>query len=407
MKNSTIAQIDGGIPLVGSVKISGSRTLALKCIYASVIGGEECVFANVPKAKYVADDLEIMQSLGVEITWVGANKLAINSGGLNDFVIKEEKAQGMCTVPFLVPALIHKFGKAVLPKCPRSAAYAEIWQAFGIEVREDNGLQYAEATKLQSGQVILPYKSRILTDMAILTALFVLGESVILNPSTDVETDDLIEFCNKLGGEIVRQDDTSILVNSSGVFKGVNFTLPYDREEAAFFILATLLTHGNTTILDLERSRLLPFFNWLSKVGAAYEFCGRDMRVWHNSQSPFTAAQVSVAPHPGFITDFAPLVALFSCFAAGESTIHKHISTPNTDYIKELNRLGAGITTEKIDDILEFKISGGVKLKPGRLHVDNLRYALVYLLYALTVEGPNVLTGYQVVQNGFESITER
>ncbi|MBU1970644.1 hypothetical protein KJ605_02625, partial [Patescibacteria group bacterium] len=98
---------------------------------------------------------------------------------------------------------------------------------------------------------------------------------------------------------------------------------------------------------------------------------------------------------------------LFSCFAAGESTIHKHVSTTNVGYIKELNRLGAGITTEKIDDILELKIPGGAKLKPGRLHVDNLRYALVYLLYALTVEGPNVLTGYQVVQNGFESITER
>ncbi len=407
MADFTSALIDGGIPLVGTVKISGSRALALKLIYASILSGEECVLSNVPKAEYVLDDLEVAASLGIKTTWIGNNNLAINSAELGSFTVSGETAAKITTAPFLVPALIHKFGKAVLPKNRRGKDYAKIWQAFGMEVKEDFTNYFVESVKLQSAEVVLPYKSRVLTDMAIITALFILGESTILNPSTDVETDDLIDFCNKLGGDVRRQDDASIIIKGCGVFKGAACSLPYDREEVAFFIVATLLTNGNITILDLERARLLPFFNWLSKIGASYEFSGANMRIWHNSRSPFLSTRISVSPHPGFITDFAPFAGLFACFADAGSVITENILATNLEYIKDFNKLGAKIYTERSGESLAINIAGKSKLRSGKLTVGNLRYALVYLLYALVVEGKNQLINYNIVENGFEDITPR
>ena len=414
MLNPKQVQIEGGIPLVGNVQVGGSRALSLKLIYAAILCGESCVLSNVPKSRYVLDDLEIAQDLGVKAAWSSSNRLTVNSHDLAGEPISLEKASKIATAGFLVPALVHKFGKAVLPKSTagvlkidRGNQYAKIWQSFGMEVKEDFDNYYIEAVKLQSGEVAMPYKSRILTDMAILTALFVLGESTILNASFDVETDDLIDFCNKIGGDVKRLESGSISVNGSGVFKSVEYELPFDREESAFFILATLLTSGNTTLKRVERTRLLPFLNWLSKVGASYEFLDDDMRVWHNSGTPFEKTEINVSPHPGFITDFAPLAVLFDCFAQGESVVLENLLATNLDYIDDLNHLGADIKVTKGEENMQIKVQGPAKLKSGRLVVGDLRYALVSLLYALCVEGKNDLFSFEVIENGFENIVER
>jgi UDP-N-acetylglucosamine 1-carboxyvinyltransferase len=399
---------------VGDIQVGGSRALALKLIYASILSGETCTLTNVPKSRYVLDDLDIATDLGVKSAWLGSNKLTVHSRDLLGEIISSGSGAKVATAGFLVPALIHKFGKAVLPKSTSSVLkmdrgrhFAKIWQSFGMEVKEDFDNYYIEATKLQAGEVILPYRSRVLTDMAILTGMFILGESTILNPSLDVETDDTMDFCTKVGAEVRRLENGSVCVKGSGVFKGIEYDLPFDREESAFFIIATMLTNGNTTLRGIERTRLLPFLNWLSKVGASYEFSGGDMRVWHNSGTPFGKTEVSVSPHPGFITDFVPLAALLDCFAQGDSVILESLLTTNLDFVKELNRLGASIDTIKSEEEIEIRVQGPVRFKPGRLTIGSLRHALVYLLYALSVEGKNEIVGFDVLEGGFENISDR
>lgn len=407
-------EIEGGIPLVGNIRVGGSRALALKFVYASILSGETCIINNVPKSRYVLDDLEVAEELGVKFSWTSTNRLTINSHNLLGDAISLDKGSKIATAGFLVPSLIHRYGKAILPKSTsstlkldRGKQYTKIWEAFGMEVREDFDNYYIEAVKLRPGEVILPYKSRVLTDMAILTALVILGESTILNPSMDVEVDDLMAFSNKMGAEVVRLENGSISVKGSGVFRGVEADLPFDREEACFFILATLLTNGNTVVTGIERSRFPSLLNWLSKVGASYEFSGDGMRVWHNTGVAFEKTELNVSSHPGFITDFSPLAVLASCFAQGESVIVENLLATNLDYIREFNRLGGSIDVVKDTEGIEIKVFGPAKLKAGELAVKDLRYALVYLLYGLSVEGKNELSGFNIVEDGFEDIVDR
>ena len=43
-----VFRIDGGVPLIGSVPISGSKNAALKMLAAATLTGERCRFTNVP-----------------------------------------------------------------------------------------------------------------------------------------------------------------------------------------------------------------------------------------------------------------------------------------------------------------------------------------------------------------------
>lgn len=406
MSESRSVQIEGGIPLVGTVKASGSKTLSLKLIYTSILCGEECILNNVPHIDYVTQDLDLAADLGITTTWISRNKLLVNSQGLNSFTIPQ-KGKDFATSAFFVPSLVHKFGKAVFPQSKRAAEYRNIWESFGLEVREDLENYYIETTKLHGAEIVLPYPSRSLTDLSIISALFVPGETIIMNSSTDVETDDLIGFCNTIGAHVERGENKTIFVKGSGVFTSVNYHLPFDREEAAFYVTATLLTNGNTTIKGIERSRFLPFINWLSKIGANYEFTGPDMRVWHNSGVPFEKTNTVVSPHPGFSTDFSPLAVFLSCFAEGESVIIENSKATNLDYIPNLNHMGAKIDMCRDDQQVEITVSGPVTFPSGRIGISGLKTSLVSLLYCLSVEGKNILDGYDVIEKGFEDTYEK
>ncbi|HAZ29877.1 TPA: hypothetical protein DCY43_04030 [candidate division WWE3 bacterium] len=407
-------QLEGGIPLVGSVKVNGSRTFALRLLYASVLVGEPCNLTNIPKSKYVTDDIQVVESVGAECTWSGLNKLTVDAQAMKDYVIPADYASKTVTAAFLVPALIHKFGKAVLPKSAnntlkryRGKEYAAIWQSLGMDVREDLDNYYIEARGLRSGEIVLPYKSRILTDLAILSSLFVLGESTILNASLDVETDDLIDLCTKMGGELKRLESGAISVNGCGVFRGLSYDCPFDREEGAFFIVVTLLTNGNATLTGIDRLRFLPLINWLSKAGASYEFIDAGMRVWHNPGDAFEKTEVTVSAYPGFLTDFQPLCVFLDCFAEGTSIVHENLLATNIDYIQDLNAMGANISINRTTDYIDIEVKGPVKLKAGRVFVKDLRYALPTLLFSLCVDGVNEIGDYSIIEGGFDTITER
>ena len=131
------------------------------------------------------------------------------------------------------------------------------------------------------------------------------------------------------------------------------------------------------------------------------------MRIWHNRGTAFEGTEVSVTPHPGFMTDFQPLAVLFDCFTQGENIVVENPLATNIGYIQELNKHGAKIEIERNLDSIQIKIAGPTAFKSGKINVNDLRYALVSLLFALSVEGQNELAGFDIIENGFDDIVEK
>jgi UDP-N-acetylglucosamine 1-carboxyvinyltransferase len=70
--------IEGGVPLMGTVNISGAKNLASKLIYASMFSNENIILNNVPRVQTVMDDIEVIESVGGEAEWLGTNTLSLN-----------------------------------------------------------------------------------------------------------------------------------------------------------------------------------------------------------------------------------------------------------------------------------------------------------------------------------------
>lgn len=401
--------IEGGVPLVGEIKLSGSKTLALKLIYASLLSGENCILNNVPRIKYVEEDLDFLQELGVSVSWVGQHKLFLNAAGMTGFDTTRATSLDFSTYLLVVPALIHKFGKAFIPKTKnnkirerRFEEFATLLVSVGLDIEESGEGYYIEARKMTASEVSLPSPSRFLTELAIMTCLSITGESLISNTSFDNEIDDLITFCVEMGAQVERLDDGRISVMGVGVLKSVSYELPFDRDEAVFFATCALLTRGNITLSPVERHKLLPFLNWLAKIGGNFEFSSDDLRVWESGSGLVNIPKLKIGPFPDLPTDCQPFSTLIATFAEGDTSIIESPKATNLGFISELNRMGAKISLLESTSEITIEILGGRKLKGDRLIASDPRVIAILWCAALVSSGKSTLSGYELIENYYE-----
>jgi len=137
---STIV-VEGGKPLVGTVRVAGSKNSALKLIAAALFSNEDVVLENVPRINNLEVDIEIIRAVGGKAEWVGKNKLVINGSNINTYEIPFDLGSKYRTAALHAASLVYRFGKAVLP-IPGGCAiglrpmnrWVDVWESLGILV---------------------------------------------------------------------------------------------------------------------------------------------------------------------------------------------------------------------------------------------------------------------------------
>ena len=421
--------VEGGHPLVGVVNVSGAKNSVLKIIPLALFSNEDVILENVPKIETVLADIEVAKSVGANIEWVGNGRLLINGSNVSLYEIPYEIGSLQRTTILFAGPLLFRFGKASLPKF-KSPNYSpgpinrhlDMWRSLGITVEEDDKYIYLSSENAKSTQLNFRTSSHMVTDNSILSSLAISGETVVTNASEESEVDDLIACANLMGGSVERTEPRTIKIVGSTIFKGFKFEIQYDKSEAATFAAAAFLTKGNVEIKGVDRTVFIPFANFLSKIGARFEFTDGGIKVWRHEEQPMPI-QLNISPTPGFIPDWQPLATLILSQAEGESTVHDCVYTNRFSYVMDLNRMGAEIelvkpsSAERVpvisDDSYDFekkgeaetlaKISGPRKLKGERLQILDFKYGAVLVLAALSAEGKSEIIGIENVEEYFEN----
>ncbi|MBI4091344.1 UDP-N-acetylglucosamine 1-carboxyvinyltransferase [candidate division WWE3 bacterium] len=426
--------VDGITPLIGSVRVSGSKNSASKIIIASLFSNEDIVLDNVPRIGNVTDDLEVIEALGVKTSWLAPNKLLINSSSINSFEVPLELGARNRTASLLAAPLLYRFGKALIPKplgCKIGFRpinrWLKTWESLGIEVKEEEDFYVLRSKKLERAEISFKVVTVMGTENAILTALFIPGETVIKNCALEPEVDDLIRFVNQIGALVKRVEDRDIVVSGNRFFLGAKFRVMPDRIEAATFVTAALLTCGDVKIEESVSADLLPLLRKFESLKANFEFIGETLRVWKSKVQKLEPFTLETSPYPGFSTDWQPLMGVLATQIAGTSLIHDTIHVDRFAYTKELNRMGArislltpsqaGLDPVVSDDMYDIallgeplsvaKIEGFTSLKRERLNVPDLRAGAALVLAALCAEGRSEIFGVENIDRGYENFDEK
>ena len=425
--------VEGNIPLIGSVSVSGSKNSAIKLIYASMFSNEDVFLENVPHISMIEEELDIVRSIGGTAQWVGKNTLLLNGSTIESYKIPFKVARKYRTTFLFTGILLYRFGKAYIPKVYDTSFKAspinrllETWDSLGVIYAEDDNHYMLSSENLKSAMVNFKSSTHLGTAHAILIASFLDGDTVINNGSQDPEIDELLAFLNAMGVTVKRIEPSKIKVTGTNIFKGVTWVVSPDKTEVVTYAVATLITNGNTLIKGVNREALTAFSHFLMKIGARFEFSEESLKVW-NSGEKLHPTNANITLYPGLVSDWQSLLTLLLCKSNGESFIHDRVYTDRFGYVKDLNRMDAKIDLLKPSEVGSYfstyddsfdiekngepatviKIFGPIKLKAEKLDIMDMRFGTVLLLAALAAEGKSYISNFDKIEGWFEDIVEK
>ena len=105
-------QIEGGIPLKGSIRISGAKNAALPILAGSLLSAGPVTISNSPHLHDVTTMIELLACLGVDVTLNENMQVEVAAKNLSSFRAPYELVKTMRASFLVLGPLLARFGEA-------------------------------------------------------------------------------------------------------------------------------------------------------------------------------------------------------------------------------------------------------------------------------------------------------
>jgi len=420
--------IEGGYPLQGEVKPTGSRMIALKLIAACILSNDSVVLDNVPKVTPVLRFINLVKYLGGSADWFSENKLQITGANISSYEIPKEYGINLKHILLFAGPLLHRFGKAVIPVPVGSPInrWIDSWESLGVDVEEKEGFIYLTGKNLHGANINFRTSTHTGTDNAILSSVFIEGETFIVNAAEEPEVGELIEFLNMIGGQIERVEPRRIRIIGKNVFTGGFFEIQSDSTEVVAYATAALVTEGNISIKGISKLGITAYVNFLAKIGAKYEYLKDTLSVWCTGE-PLKPTDVITGPFPGFLSEWLPYSTLLLSMIEGNSTLHDTVYLDRMGFVQDMNRMGASVEVVKPSDVGQqcvisddsynfgkygepntvIKVTGVEKFRGMKIGLSNSRFDPALIIACFSASGKSEIQDFENNAYVFDKFLEK
>jgi UDP-N-acetylglucosamine 1-carboxyvinyltransferase len=406
--------VTGGVPLEGTVVVSGAKNAALKMLAAATLTGERCKFTNVPEIEDVRAMAETLADLGVVVDHPAPNTYEVSAGDIDWLFVPLEAAARMRASFMLLGPLFSRFGEVVIsnPGGDRIGRrpvdlHVDAMRALGASIDYRYGYYYAKAPgRLRGTEVRFPIVSVMGTENAMLAATLADGHTVIRPAAQEPEVDDLIAFLQKMGADVKRTYPDTIEVDGKRRLRGADHKVMPDRIEAGTFAIAAGVTGGRITLEDVDCDHLEALVKVLQKVGLEVTCDPTRMEVDASKAPPgkLKPVDIETAAYPGLATDIQPPTTVLLTQANGDSRVFEHIFEDRLEWTGELAKMGAKIELKGPQRAV---VHGPSKLKAADVEISDLRAGASLILGALAADGTSSIGGAHHVRRGYENIERK
>src|SRR3954453_19280155 len=200
--------IEGGRALHGSIEAAGNKNGALPILAACLLTTEPVTLRNVPRIADVETMLELLNDVGAEADWIGANEVRVQAADVTKQELDDELCSRMRASLLLTGPLLARLGAVSAPPPggdgigrrrphPHSPPFAELGALSDIARRYE-----MRAGGLHGKPVFLDEASVMATENAVMVAALTPVEPVIGNPTCEPHVQDLCRFLGLLGARI-------------------------------------------------------------------------------------------------------------------------------------------------------------------------------------------------------------
>ena len=416
-------QIEGGHPLSGTVDTKTSKNAAVGLLCASLLNKSTTILKNMPRIEEVSRISEVLQSLDVDVRWVG-NDIHITPPAKIDMK-KLDVAAAIKTrsiIMFIGP-LIHRLKEFDIPqvggcklgsRTVRPHFYA--LQEFGVSIETEADHYHVTAPKLKPAYVVMYESGDTPCENALMAAALIPGKTTIKFASANYMVQDMCFFLQALGVKITGIGTSTLIVEGvSEINMPITYAPSEDPTESMFFLAVAAVTNSSIQInrcpIDFIELELLK----MEKMGFKYKILKRykaangftDLVDLKTAPSKLTALEEKIHPsvYPGLNMDNLPFFAVIATQAKGQTLIHDWVYEKRAIYYTELEKLGADMI---LADQHRIFINGPTPLKAAQIVCPPaLRPATIILIGMLAAKGTSTLRNVYSINRGYEDLANR
>ncbi len=397
--------INGGVPLRGSVEVSGSKNAAIPIILATLMIDDVCVIENVPSISDITLSLEILSAMGCKVRMLSRNTVEIDSrravGGSSPY----ELVRKMRGSYYLVGAELARWSKASvgLPGgCDFGVRpidqHIKGFKALGATVNVEGGYIDAEAENLRAANIYFDLETVGGTINVMLAAAKAKGQTIIENAAREPHVVDLANFLNTCGAKISGAGTDTIKIKGVESLHGCTYAIIPDMIEAGTYMCAAAATGGRLLVTNLIPKHMESVTAKLEEMGV--EIIENDDSIEVISTGRLDRVNVKTQPYPGFPTDMHPQFATLLCLANGVSILNESVFNNRFRYVEELRRMGANIKVDGSTAIIE----GGKALSGAPVKAVDLRAGVAMIIAGLSVKGKTEVEDIHFIERGYDDI---
>jgi len=403
--------VEGGVPLRGSVRVSGAKNAALPAIAAALLAEGDHVVRNVP-------DLADVRTMGRLLAHMGcAVERSADRHTQHVRVPSTVKAEApyelvktmRASVVVLGP-LLARWGRArvSLPGgCAIGARpidqHLKGLAALGAEIRLEHGYVEAQVPRGRLRGTTFTFDGQTVTgtENVMMAAALAEGRTILRNCAREPEVTDLAAALRRMGARIEGAGQDEIRVEGVERLRPLDHAVIPDRIEAGTFLLAGALPGCDVTVTGCTPPELEALVEKLRAAGAEVGEVPGGLRVRGPARPRPT--DVRTAPHPGFPTDMQAQMMVLLCLADGSSRITETVFENRFMHVQELLRLGADITVEGKTAV----VRGVPALSGAPVMASDLRASAALVLAGLAARGTTEVLRVYHLDRGYERIEEK
>ncbi|MCL2860190.1 MAG: UDP-N-acetylglucosamine 1-carboxyvinyltransferase [Oscillospiraceae bacterium] len=399
--------ITGNKCLKGEVVISGAKNAAVALIPATLLLNGTCTIFNLPNISDIKIYIEILESLGVKVTWNNKNSVKLDTRHIASTNSTIELTKKFRASYYLIGSLLGRLGSVEvgLPGgCqlgPRPIdQHIKGFEALGAKVVIEDEVITAKTDGLVGTNIFLDIVSVGATINIMLASVLAKGVTIIENVAKEPHVVDVANLLNVMGANIVGAGTDVIKITGVPKLKGnYIYSVVPDQIEAGTFMLAAVATRGDITVKNCTPEHLDALSAKITEIGAEVQpINGDTLRVIAKHRPKRT--NVKTLPYPGFPTDLQSQMGVVLALANGTSKITENIWESRFQYTHALNRMGANIV-----DHGKFATFRGVeKLHGAAVYSTDLRAGAALLIAGISASDVTELYNLQHIDRGYEDI---
>ena len=402
--------IDGGVPLKGTVRISGAKNAILPSLAACLLTEEKTILKDVPDLEDVHTMCNLLNSLGADTTFNKKDKeIIVNTSSINKYTALYELVNQMRASFLVMGPLLARKGRAKV-SLPGGCAigsrpvdlHLKGFSALGANINTGHG--YVEASvkgKLTGARIYLDFPSVGATENILMASVLAKGRTIIENAATEPEIVNLATLLVSMGANVTGAGTDTIRVVGTDRLHGTEHAIIPDRIEAGTFMLAAAITGGNVTLENVMTEHIKPISAKLRESGVEIS---EELGVVHVKSIPNPkAVDIKTHPYPGFPTDMQAQMTSFLSRTEGTSMIVETIFENRFMHISELKRMGAKIKIDGRTAIIE----GRVPFMGAQVKATDLRAGAALILAGLCADGKTEISSIHHIDRGYEKMEEK